>query len=83
MIAAILHNQQRDREARLHIMASVHTIMEKMNIPIDDVPSTFKRFTSLTLLHDEQEGPSDEEWVLGIQGLRSIFSFSQLFLISN
>ncbi|CAL1383161.1 unnamed protein product [Linum trigynum] len=37
MIAAILHNKRREKEARLHIMARIHAIMKKMDIPIEDV----------------------------------------------
>ncbi|CAL1399293.1 unnamed protein product [Linum trigynum] len=61
MIAAILHNQQSEKEARPHIMVCIQTIREKMNIPIDDAPTTFNRFTSPIPLHDEEEGPSEKE----------------------
>ncbi|CAL1413567.1 unnamed protein product [Linum trigynum] len=37
MIAAILHNQEREKETRLHITACLHAIMKKMNIPTDPI----------------------------------------------
>ncbi|CAL1389996.1 unnamed protein product [Linum trigynum] len=44
MIVVILHNQRREKEARLHIMACVHTIMEKMNILIHSTASPLQHF---------------------------------------
>ncbi|CAL1372024.1 unnamed protein product [Linum trigynum] len=36
IIAAILHNQEREKEVWLHIVACIHAIMKKMNIPVED-----------------------------------------------
>ncbi|CAL1381821.1 unnamed protein product [Linum trigynum] len=61
MIAAILHNQRRENEAGLHIVACIHAIMKKMDILIEDVSPQLALSPPIAPFQDEEEGPSEED----------------------